>query len=180
MVWSRRPIPTQHRVRGCNSTHLKERRSPRENLSRVSGLIGTRQTGAPPYLPGRGPESIHITGHCGVYGVSRLWQLSRLSQFQCVATRKLVGAGPTVRCPICGVRKDGRVAEAGDPGGTIFVNQDVFLGRKVYVNRVTRACGMKEGAPSGCFRGRSPGHARGSSIELFSSAVIETDQRVVG
>lgn len=37
-----------------------------------------------------------------------------------------------------GVGKDGRIAKAGDPSGTIFVNQDVYLAHEVNVNRVTQ------------------------------------------
>jgi len=123
------PGPAHHRVRCRNLGHLREWQSPRENLSRVSEPNNTEYhtKASHTYLPGHNPKGIHIAGLGGVRRIIRIRQHPRTGQLRCAATRKSVSARPAVNCPSCGVGESEHIAEAGDAGDTVFVDQDVCL-----------------------------------------------------
>ena len=62
-----------------------------------------------------------------MWGVGLVRQPPRPRHFWCTASGKSIGADPILPHPSRRVGENGRVSKAGDPGSTVFVDQDICL-----------------------------------------------------
>lgn len=87
---------------------------------------------------------MHTAGPGGVYMVSDIQRHSQPSQLRYTVTRKVISPCPTLRCPSRGAGKNVHIAEACDVGSAAVTDQNICIGREVYMSCVTRACAMTD------------------------------------